>query len=479
MTSQNSQTSESSFPLDIELQYHILKMMMQSEPFLVKCAFYVKEEYFANYILGWFFRAFTEYYTTYKQLMSELTLRNELLKFSPEERPKYEIVFEKIIASNYTNEGYLRKELTGWLRSRKFIKLHKDMELLYNQNKRDSAYDVTSTAIQDLKQIDFEEESRVRFGDLDSLLDEGIDINRHRISTGIHEIDRAMMGGLARQTVTTVLGDTNVGKTIFCINLIYHAIMRGHRVLSIYHEGQDCQMKMRLLSRFTGIPFSDFYRGREQFTPDDRAKVEAAEVLLEEYLYLRPWQQCGLTVDQVVAFARQAKAEFDFDLLIDDYAQLLRVRTPDREVRHNQSEVWRDLSALSAELKIAVVTPAQGNRAAAKDIMEGKRLLGITDIAECYDIARTSECVITLTRSIDDEVNNRLKVLLAKQREGVRNVAVECRTDYSKLIAYDPKLGIRSLRLAEGLELIDDSNMENQTLDSNVSVGGVSPTTKP
>ncbi len=458
------------FPFDKEIQYHILKMMTNSETFLVKCAAFLKGEYFEDTQLAWFFDTILNHYNQFKKPIEMITLKNEVsTKLEQDQRFTYERVLEKIEASDYTDEDYLRKELTGWLRSRKFIRLHQNMANLFNDHRRENAYDVTLSAINDIKQIDFIADKIIDFNDVENLINSVSKTSERRITTGIPEFDDAMLGGFPKQTLTTILGGTNVGKSLMLINLAYYAMIHDKKVLFIYHEGQDDQTTLRFISRFTGIPYMKFYGGLESLDATDRHKLMAAKSLLSERLVLKPWQSFATTIEEVISYCKQKKTEFDFDLVVCDYGQLLSVRTASNELRHNQALVYRGLASLAAELDVAVISAAQGTRAAQIDIEKGRKLLSITDVSECFEIIRCSECVITLTKSKEDEVNGRIKILLAKQRDGITNVAVDCVTDLAKLVMYDRRIGIYPLKVGESQEIVDDDGTKSNRLDSQVS----------
>lgn len=454
--SDNAEAGNFQLPFDIEIQYHILKMMTASEHFLIKCSTYLKQDYFENSVLGWFFETISKHYDDYKKLIEEITIKNEILRFDAKDRIRYEKAFEKIFSSTYSDEQYLREQLTGWLRSRKFMKLYEDVAELYNSGQRESAYEVTSKAITDLKQLDLTSDNTIKFTDIESIIANVAKTAQNRIPTGIKDIDNAMLGGLPKQTLTTVLGSTNVGKSIMLINMAYNAIRAGHKVLIIYHEGQDDQMSLRIMSRFTGIPYMKFYGGLDNLSEIERERISMAKVILDQNLMVRPWQKFGTTVEEIISYARQKKSDFDFDMIIDDYAQLLYTRHAVNEVRHNQATVYRGLSAMAAELNVVAVTAAQGNRLSHSEAEKGKKLLGLTDIAECFEIVRCSEAVITLTKSQQDQVNGQIKIMLAKQRDGAVNIAVNCNTDLKRLIMYDEKLGITPLRVSDSQEIIDE-----------------------
>lgn len=461
-------------PLETNLQYHLLKMMINSETFLTKIDSHLKEEYFDNALLGWFYKTISKYYRDFKKSPELSTVKNEMLKFDIKDRAKYERIFEKIEASDYGDEEYLLKELTGWLRSRKFIQLHKTAAEIYNDNNRESAYEITSRSISELKELDLTVDKVIDFNQVHNVIEQASQTNIYRIPIGIPEIDHALRGGLPKQTLTTIVGYTNAGKSVVLLNIAYNAMAYGKKVLFLYHEGCDEQMILRLLSRQTGIAYAKFFDGMSVMSEYELKKIEEAKAIFNERLILKPWQKFGTTVEDVITYCRKKKAEFDYDLVIDDYAQLLMSKSAgDGEFRHNMAAVYRGLSQMAAELKVAAVTAAQSNKTAGVDILKGRRLMNLADIAECFEIARCSECVITLSKSNKDEVNNRLKILLAKQRDGKANVGVDCKTDFEHLIAYDRKLGIEPLRLTDNQELIDYSEGQatNGQLVNNVLIG--------
>ena len=205
-------------PFDVAIQYHILKMMTDSEHFLVLGCAYLKSSYFENSVLGWFFDTIVAHYNKYKTGIELVTLKNEILKFDSRDRSRYEMVFDEIQKSNYKDEDYLRLELSGWVKSRKFRLFYEDVRDLFNKNQRDNAYDLTGYAITQIQQINFNEDKIIHFDKIEDIIDKASRTTENRIPTGIPQIDDAMIGGLLKGTLTTILGSTNTGKTITLIN---------------------------------------------------------------------------------------------------------------------------------------------------------------------------------------------------------------------------------------------------------------------
>ncbi len=449
-------------PIEVDLQYHLLKMMIESETFFLNCKTSIREEFFENNIIGWFFSFICKYYDDFKKLPELVTVRNEISKFDVKDRSKYERAFEKIEFSRYSDEEYLTQQVTGWLRTRKFIQFYNSAANLFNTDRKEWAYEFSKNAIDELLALDLKLDKVVDFQGIEGFINKVSTDNRNRVPTGIDDIDLALGGGLAPQTLTTVLGVTNSGKSIMLMNMAYYAMLHGKKVLFIYHEGQDQQMILRFLARQTGIPYMRFFNGMSSFTKEDVEKIERAKGVFRERLVLKPWQQYGANLDEVIAYARKKKKEFDYDLIVDDYGQVLTVSTKYKEMRHNMAEVYRGFAQFAAEMNIAILTAAQGNRASHIDLEKGKRLMSMTDIAECYEIVRCSECVLTMTRTKEDQNNNKVKILLEKQRDGQTQIGVECVTDLQRLRMYDHRLGFSSLRLTEKNEIIEDEGAQEE-----------------
>lgn len=449
--------------MEVDLQHHLLKMMVNSESLLAKVSMCLKEEYFDNPVLGWFCKFIYDYYEDFKKTPEFSTIKNEILKFDVKDRPKYDRVLEKIEASEYSDEEYLLQQLTGWLRSRKFIKLHKEVATIFNGNNQESAYEFTSRHIRELQDLNLTVDRTIDFNELDSVIKRASEAHIYRIPIGIPEIDEALRGGLPRQTLTNILGYTNTGKTIMLINIAYNAILNKKKVLFIYHEGPDDQITLRFLSRMTKIPYGKFFGGMSCMTQDERMQINQAKIILNERLILKPWQKFDATVEDVIAYCRKKKSEFDYDLVIDDYGQILLSKSKSKkdELRHSQAAVYRALAQTAAELNVAFLSAVQTNRAIATDIAKGDRLIGLNDVAECFEIMRASECVLTITRSHKDIANNRLKILLAKQRDGQTNVGADCKTDYDRMILYDRELGIDSIRLTDGHKILQNNDEQS------------------
>jgi replicative DNA helicase len=131
-----------------------------------------------------------------------------------------------------------------------------------------------------------------------------------------------------------------------------------------------------------------------------------------------------ITADVLVARARRWKANFDIELLIIDYLQLLRAKG--FKVNERQAEVSHVsalLKRLAKDLKIAMIVIAQLNRQPEQRAGGKPRL---SDLRESGSIEQDADLVALLTRpevyEEDEEARaekaGEAELIIAKQRNG-------------------------------------------------------------
>ena len=149
----------------------------------------------------------------------------------------------------------------------------------------------------------------------------------------------------------------------------------------------------------------------------------AASQLMKSPLYID--DSAGLTVNQVRARARRMKQQFNIQLLIIDYMQLMRA--PSRRAESSRQAEVADISAgvkaLAKELNIPIIVLSQLNRQPeSRD--EGKPRL--SDLRESGAIEQDADVVGLLVRPeiYEDDIDKREKLkgeaqlVIAKQRNG-------------------------------------------------------------
>lgn len=460
---------------DISFQMSVLNMALKDEKLASKLVKHLEDpdvrEYqvFDNIALQWIYRKIVQSFEKFKTRPSITQLKQELIMLAPDEQVDYSAMLEKVLQHDLHDDKYVRKHLQGFLREIKVASGFLNVKKIWNDRRsgiEDKNIDSTETMqkiVDNIRRVDFDEEDVVTFDDLPDLLNESINSSKGAIPTGIPSLDSDLLGGLPREGLCVVLGTTNVGKSMFCLNLGAEALKRGHKLLYVNLEGRRDQAPIRLMSILSGIPYMRLIK--KEFNEGELARFEQTRSIYNKNnLKIQNMLGYGTTIEDLAATVREIRKDFKFDMMVVDYGQLLGTKDKMEGHRFTQSQVFRGLDALAKELRCVVISPAQGTRNAQKDQNENRRkkddnsptrVLRAEDISEAFEIARLAEVILTLNRTDEEKAGNRMRVYLEKQRTGVtgRTYGLITNFDCCRVITdkfYDP--GAVGENLSEQME---------------------------
>jgi len=436
--------------LGLSFQNCILKLMLTDEQFALKCLMHLRADYFENKYLAWVFTKIKDHKDRYGSPPTKHYIVDRLKDINESEYSSYVKVIKSIMKAELVDLEYLKDELTTWIKDRQFVAVHTKQAELFNSGKKTEAFKYAANEMDKLSKIDFGGDDYVTIGDIENILKTAREGREERIPIGIPEIDKALFGGLPKKSLTTVIGGWNTGKSIFSINMAYHAVKAGYKVLYIYHEGRQNQIVLRFIARIAKISYNELYAGMYMDDPIKVQKVEDAKKFIENNIRIKEMRKVGVSIEDVNDYCRVTMKEWPYDMFIDDYGMKLSTSKRHREVRHAMSDIWNTLDLMSAELDIVVVTLAQLNRESVKENREGGSIIRSDGVSEAAQIAHVSETIFTLNKSVQNEEENKLIVCLDKARDTRAGLLIGCNTDFRRIIAYDEKLGFTNRGWDEG-----------------------------
>ena len=103
----------------------------------------------------------------------------------------------------------------------------------------------------------------------------------------------------------------------------------------------------------------------------------------------------------------------EVDMVVVDYADILKDTGNSREVRHALGNIYEDLRGLAGEFQFPIWTASQANRSALdEDVIEA------TKVSESYQKIMTADFVMSLSRKVEDKVANTGRFHVIKNRFG-------------------------------------------------------------
>jgi len=237
----------------------------------------------------------------------------------------------------------------------------------------------------------------------------------------------------ARKTISFMIASTGKGKTWYLVEVGKSGLQHHRRVVHITLEVSSELTSRRYLQALFSLTRDEtskiqarYFERDEQgtFSMDVREvirdpvisrKREISKRLSEMKSYpnlvIKEFPTSSLSISQLNLYLEYLEREKKFkpDLLIIDYADLMRIDSKD--LRIDTGRLYRELRGISVERDLALVTATQGNRESAD-----AKVVDITNVSEDWSKIGTGDLVLTYSQTIPEKKLGLARILVAKSR---------------------------------------------------------------
>lgn len=259
---------------------------------------------------------------------------------------------------------------------------------------------------------------------LDPYVDTDMWLNNYwkdKCRTGWTHIDRSLEGGLAPQELGVILGPQNRGKSMALINIGFGAasIGSGKNVVHITHEMSVAQVAKRYAAR-TMFRFPSVDEDIDKYSDELR---EAAHRLVTGNIRIIGSKDVKKSISNMKIVDLRAKlfqlqdSGFKIDLIVDDYADLLRPSRKYSDRRFELTEIYQSLRELGMEFDCPIWTASQSRRSS-----HSKEIITMEDIAEDINKVSIADVVVSLCQTKEEKDSNICRLFTAKVRDGVSGI---------------------------------------------------------
>ena len=238
------------------------------------------------------------------------------------------------------------------------------------------------------------------------------------ILTGFQKLDE-LTTGLQKGDLIIVAGRPSMGKTSFCLSIAVNAAVHGKHPTAFFSLEMSKQaLAQRMLCGEARVNMHLLRSGK--LPNKDLPKLGiAAGPLYEAPLYVD--DTSAITVLELRAKARRLKAQYNLELIIVDYLQLMgstgKVESRQQEI----SQMSRSLKAVAKELDVPFIVLSQLSRA--PEQRAGDHRPQLSDLRESGAIEQDADVVMFVYR---DELYNKdlesvkgtAEIIIRKQRNG-------------------------------------------------------------
>ena len=247
---------------------------------------------------------------------------------------------------------------------------------------------------------------------------------RSPVSTHWDEIDMILKGGLGKRELGVVVAPTGAGKSMALAHLGAMAVTKGKTVVHYTLELADTVVGQRYDSCITGIRLQDLMSMKESIL----GIIEhiPGQLIIKEY----PTKSATTrTITMHLEKLRQKGIEPD--MIIVDYADLLKPSPTGfktQELRHSLGNTYEELRAIGQVWDIPVWTASQTNRSGLN-----AEVITMESISEAFNKCFVADFICSISRTVEDKTENKGRMFVAKNRNGIDGVVFPMEIDTSKV----------------------------------------------
>lgn len=238
------------------------------------------------------------------------------------------------------------------------------------------------------------------------------------IPTGFIDLDYKL-SGLQPSDLVLIAARPSMGKTAFVLNIAQYIAFKKDKGAAIFSLEMSKEQLVNRLFALESQVDSQAIRTGNLKDSDWEKLIEGAGIIGKSNLIIDDTP--GISVSELRSKCRKYKLEYDIQVIIIDYLQLMTGSVGGRSESRQQeiSEISRSLKALARELNVPVVALSQLSRAV--ESRPDKRPM-LSDLRESGAIEQDADVVMFIYRdeyyNKDSEFKKQAEIIIAKQRNG-------------------------------------------------------------
>ena len=308
--------------------------------------------------------------------------------------------FTRIVSTEVQDEGYIKDTSLDFCKKQKLKEaLMQSVDLIQN-----SSYEEVRTLIDNALKLgtdnnfghDFKKDFEARY-----------EIKaRNPITTGWEKIDSLTKDGLGMGELGVVIAPTGAGKSMALAHLGAHAVKSGKNVVHYTLELSEAVTGQRYDSCISAIPLSTLFHRKDEVL-ETISDVEGS-LIIKEY----PTKTASANTIRT-HLQKLKKRNHKIDMIIVDYADLLKSTTNFREKRDELGSIYESLRAIAQENKCPIWTASQTNRTGLN-----AEVVTMESISEAFNKCFVADFICSISRTIKDKNANTARLFIAKNRNG-------------------------------------------------------------
>ena len=434
------------YEFDEGFQQKLTSLILRDQEFNSKVDGLVDPSYFTNHVDGIIVRIAQDYYNKYRFCPSKGILKTLIQEAKDSKLVREDDVSDiktrlvECYRDDLSDKEFIAERVGDFARRAALeAAIFKAADLL---DKGKGKYDGIEEAIKRALSVGLNEETnRYDFwGNNDSRAEYREEVAAGRIkptgiTTGFREVDDLLYHkGWGRKELTCLMGPAKSGKSMSLIGFALAASMAGYNVCYVTLEVAARIIADRSDANLGNTSMGNLTSAIGLIKSRVAAKKAAGAGAMDIFDY--PTGTLSPTDLRRLITQRQA-AGTNYDLIVVDYADLMRPDSVSSESRENSKQVYVGLRQVSYEFNAAVLTATQTNREGFKAVA-GK----MEHVSEDINKARTVDLLISLNASEEERLRGEARIYFAASRNQKSDITIRVKSDIEKAKYIASILGI-------------------------------------
>tara|TARA_R100001082_G_scaffold36376_1_gene19108 strand:- start:129 stop:956 length:828 start_codon:yes stop_codon:yes gene_type:complete len=215
-----------------------------------------------------------------------------------------------------------------------------------------------------------------------------------------------MKKGLGSGELGVIIAPTGAGKSMALAHLGASAIKSGKNVVHYTLELSESVTGQRYDSCLSSVPLSTLFARKDEVL-ESISDLDGSLIIKE---YPTKTASCNTIRTHL---EKLKKRNQKVDMIIVDYADLLRSVSNFREKRDELGSIYEDLRAIAQENKCPLWTASQTNRTGLN-----AEVVTMESISEAFNKCFVADFICSISRTIKDKNANTARLFVAKNRNG-------------------------------------------------------------
>lgn len=234
-------------------------------------------------------------------------------------------------------------------------------------------------------------------------------LKRDTIPTRIPELDKKeiLNGGSGKGELLCVVGSSGAGKSHFLTMIGANALREGKNVLHYTFELSETAVGIRYDSNLCDIDSNEVMDRKEEV-------IKFYEENRLGRLFIKEYPTNTASVYTIRSHIERLDLKgFKPDIVIIDYADIMRSSRQFDSLRHELKLVYEELRGLAMELSIPIWTASQSNKEGAN-----AEVIDMTNMSEAYGKAMICDVIVSVSRRPHEKAGGWGRLYIAKNRAG-------------------------------------------------------------